>query len=150
MRRVAIFVLLFFSSLAGMAAAAVPAAGVFGDWKTPTGSVVHVVACGQDVCLGIAKLAAGAPETTDKQNPNAGLRGRALCGLTIGTGFHQDDPGHLSGGKLYDPKSGHTYSGTIVVSGDTLKLHGYVGIAMFGRSETWTRTGEVGSCEGRE
>jgi uncharacterized protein (DUF2147 family) len=128
------------------AGAANAATGFLGDWKTPTSSVVRVFPCGSDVCVKVVKLDASAPETTDKQNPDAALRGRSLCGLTVGTGFHAADAEHLAGGLLYDPKSGHTYHGTIAVEGDALKLHGYIGIALFGRTEMWQRVLVVEAC----
>jgi uncharacterized protein (DUF2147 family) len=53
----------------------------------------------------------------------------------------------LSGGHLYDPKSGHTYRGTIVAEGDALKLHGYIGVSLFGRTETWQRVAAVEACK---
>jgi len=123
------------------------ASTVFGDWKTPTNSVVRVEPCGAAVCLRIVRLSPSAPETTDQQNPDATLRARKLCGLVVGTGFHQDDAAHLSEGHLYDPKSGHTYRGTITAEGDSLHLRGYIGIPLFGRSETWQRTAPVSTCK---
>jgi uncharacterized protein (DUF2147 family) len=134
------------ASLLFVAAAAHAAGGVMGDWKSPTNSIVRVYACGSDICLKVVKLSPDAPETTDKENPDASLRARSLCELTVGTGFHQDDATHLSGGHLYDPKSGHTYRGTIVAEGDTLKLHGYIGVSLFGRTETWQRVPAVEAC----
>jgi len=129
------------------AGAANAATGFMSDWKTPTGSIVRVYTCGSDVCLKVVKLDASAPVTTDKQNPDAALRVRSLCGLTIGTGFRAVDAAHLGGGLLYDPKSGHTYHGTIAVEGDALKLHGYIGISLFGRTETWQRVAAVEACK---
>ena len=125
--------------LATTTALAAPTPGVRGDWKTPTSSIVRIAPCGSDVCLTVIKLSPTAPETTDQQNPDAALRSRSLCGLTVGTGFRQLDPEHLADGHLYDPKTGHTYRGTITAAGDTLKLHGYIGISLFGRTETWYR-----------
>jgi uncharacterized protein (DUF2147 family) len=108
--------------------------------------VIRVQPCGAAVCLAVVKLPSNAPSTTDGQNPDANLRKRPLCGLVIGTGFHQDDAEHLSGGHLYDPKSGHTYRGTISSEGDSLHLRGYIGISLFGRSETWKRVPAVTPC----
>jgi len=119
---------------------------VAGDWKSPAGSVVRVYGCGAETCLKLVKLEPSAPVTTDQKNPDASLRGRALCGLVIGTGFHASDADHLVEGHLYDPKSGHTYRGTIVAEGDALKLHGYIGISLFGRMEVWSRVGAVEAC----
>lgn len=128
----------------------VPAAnasgGVFGDWRTPGGSVVRVDHCGSDVCLTLVQLSKKAPDTTDIHNPDAHLRERPLCGLTIGTGFREDDDMHLTGGHLYDPRSGNDYRGTVTALGDTLRLRGYIGISLFGRSEIWKRSPEVLAC----
>ena len=45
-----------------------------------------------------------------------------------------------AGGMIYDPNSGNTYKGTMrLVDRNTLKLRGYIGISLFGRSDTWTR-----------
>jgi uncharacterized protein (DUF2147 family) len=129
-----------------MVPAAHAAHGVFGDWKTPSGSVIRVDHCGGDVCLQVVQLPSHAPATTDINNPDASQRQRPLCGLTVGSGFHQDDDVHLSGGHLYDPKSGNDYKGTITAEGDTLRLRGYIGIPLFGRSETWKRIAPVPGC----
>jgi uncharacterized protein (DUF2147 family) len=133
--------------LASTAAFAAPTAGVRGDWQTTTNSIVQIAPCGAQVCLTVVRLAPTAPETTDRQNPDAALRNRALCGLTVGTGFAQSDPNHLTDGYLYDPRTGHTYRGTITADGNTLHLHGYVGISLFGRSETWHRVATVPACK---
>jgi uncharacterized protein (DUF2147 family) len=131
-------------------ASAVPLAatttGVRGDWQTPTDSIVRIAPCGSQVCLTVVHLSPNAPETTDQRNPDAALRHRSLCGLVVGTGFTQTDPNHLTEGHLYDPKTGHTYSGLITANGDTLNLHGYLGISLFGRSETWHRVAPVTPC----
>ena len=64
----------------------------------------------------------------------------------IGSNFKESEPGKLEGGRIYDPTSGKTYKGSVTVSGDLLKLRGYVGISAFGRSETWTRVAPVKAC----
>jgi uncharacterized protein (DUF2147 family) len=141
--------LLFLAATAHAAIAntAIDHTSALGDWKTPTSSVIRVYPCGNNVCLKVVQLAKSAPETTDQKNPDTALRNRQLCNLTIGTGFHQDDATHLSDGHLYDPKSGHTYRGTITANGDSLNLRGYIGISLFGRSETWQRVAPVEACK---
>lgn len=131
--------------LRGSAASATPA-GFTGNWSTGDGSVVKVAPCGGDVCLTLVKVTPTAPVTTDAQNPDAHLRSRPLCGLRIGFGFKSEGENAASGGHLYDPKSGRTYNGKLELKGDRLHLRGYVGVALFGRSEVWTRAGEVGAC----
>ena len=84
----------------------------------------------------------GAPRY-DELNPDPALRGRPLKGLTIMSGFRYDKDGRWVDGRIYDPNSGNTYKGTIrQVDANTLKLRGYVGISLFGRTETWTRDDE--------
>jgi uncharacterized protein (DUF2147 family) len=141
--------LLSLTLLFATTALAAPTTSVLGDWQTPTNSIVRIAHCGTstDVCLTVVKLSPTAPETTDNQNPDAALRNRRLCGLTVGTGFHPSDPNDLTDGHLYDPKSGHTYRGTITAAGDTLHLHGYIGISLFGRSETWHRVPTITPCK---
>jgi uncharacterized protein (DUF2147 family) len=45
------------------------------------------------------------------------------------------------GGKIIDPKSGKTYKVklTLVDGGSKLDVHGYIGFALLGRSQTWER-----------
>ena len=122
-------------------------AGVTGDWMGPTGSVVRVYDCGPAVCLKIVKLPPNPPGTVDGHNPDEKLRVRPLCGMDIGSGFKHEDDLHLSGGRIYDPTSGKTYKGTVAAEGETLKLHGYIGISMLGRTETWKRVPAVEPCK---
>ena len=121
-------------------------ANIYGDWVGPTQSVVRVEACGEAICLRVVRLPANPPASTDIHNPDAALRGRPLCGAVIGTGFKEGGAGKLEGGRLYDPTSGKTYKGSVTVTGDSLKLRGYVGISAFGRSETWVRVAKVEGC----
>jgi uncharacterized protein (DUF2147 family) len=138
--------MLLFVAVSPFAFAAPAPSPLLGTWSTPTGSIVRVEPCASDICLRVLKLPPDAPNTLDAENPDKSLRSRTLCGLVIGTGFQPDDPTHLSGGHLYDPKSGRTYRGTIVADGDTLKLHGYIGISAFGRSEVWHHAAPVAAC----
>jgi uncharacterized protein (DUF2147 family) len=76
----------------------------------------------------------------DDRNPDPALRNRPLQGLAIMKGFEYDGDGRWSGGKVYDPNSGKTYKCTLTqIDANTLKIRGYIGVSLFGRSETWTR-----------
>ena len=80
------------------------------------------------------------PPRLDTENPDPELRTRKLLGLVFLTGFRYDGDGTWKDGRIYDPNSGNTYKGTIKMeSTERLKLRGYVGISVFGRTETWTR-----------
>ncbi len=133
--------------LLGATLAGSPATGLMGDWLTKDGSVVRVAGCAPDaICLTLVKVNAQAPVSTDAKNPDAKLRGRRLCGMKIGEGFKPDGHDAAVGGRVYDPMSGRTYSGKIVRDGETLKLRGYVGVALFGRTEIWERAATVEAC----
>lgn len=119
---------------------------VRGYWKTPSGAVVLIAPCGQSLCAQIAALSRGKHPLTDTNNPDPRLRERPLCGLRIGDGFVEVDAQHARGGHLYDPKSGRTYSGQMTAEGDHLELRGYIGLPIFGRSETWTRASQPPPC----
>lgn len=69
------------------------------------------------------------------------LKDQPIQGLNFLTGFKANGENTWIDGKLVDPESGKTYSGKVTLSdnGQSLKLRGYVGSPVFGRSQTWTR-----------
>ena len=76
---------------------------------------------------------------TDLNNPNENLRSKQILGLVILKDFVFSDD-KWSDGKIYDPKSGKTYSCTMTIkSNGDLNMRGYVGISLIGRSEIWKR-----------
>ena len=117
-----------------------PAEGILGYWSTDAGSVVLAARCGPTVCLTVETISKKAPGVIDERNPDATLRSRPICKLTIGTGFNLKDPDHGEDGRIYDPESGKTYKAAMSSEGNALHLRGYVGFKAFGRSETWMRT----------
>ena len=48
---------------------------------------------------------------------------------------------HWADGKILDPENGKTYSCSLrtTAAGRKLNVHGYVGLPLFGRSQTWER-----------
>lgn len=136
-------IFMFAAVPAASARAAAPSA--MGDWVTADKSVVQMYPCGQLVCGKLVHIAGNF--TVDNKNPDAALRKRPLCGMNIVEGFKMADATHAEGGHVYDPQSGKTYSGVITLAGDALKLRGYIGIPLFGRTETWHRAqGDLGGC----
>ncbi|MDE2450145.1 MAG: DUF2147 domain-containing protein [Gammaproteobacteria bacterium] len=122
-------------------------ATVLGYWREPRGSIIRIVPCDQRLCIEIAELPPGNRHpAVDGRNPDPKLRTRPLCGLRIGDGFVQVDPQHASGGHLYDPRSGRTYSGEMTADGNLLHLRGYVGLRIFGRTATWARASQPPPC----
>jgi uncharacterized protein (DUF2147 family) len=64
---------------------------------------------------------------------------KPLLGLTFIKGLKKD--GHeYSGGKILDPKNGKTYKCYITLEEkDKLKVRGFIGISLFGRTQYWSR-----------
>ncbi len=74
----------------------------------------------------------------DVRNPSKALRGRELLGIELFTHFTYDNGGY-TGGEIYDPQSGKTYSCKMVLEGKKLKVRGFIGISLFGRTEYFER-----------
>lgn len=128
------------------ASARAQAPTVLGYWREPGGSVIRIAPCDRHLCVAIVRVSAGNHPATDVRNPDPGLRNRPLCGLRIGADFTETDAQHARGGHLYDPRSGRTYRGQMTAEGNLLLLRGYVGLPMFGRTQTWVRTVAPLSC----
>jgi uncharacterized protein (DUF2147 family) len=76
----------------------------------------------------------------DEKNPDDKLKERPIIGLNILKDFVFDGSNEWNDGKIYDPKSGKTYSCYIKFEGtDKLKIRGYIGISLLGRTTYWTR-----------
>ncbi|RPD42899.1 DUF2147 domain-containing protein [Chitinophaga barathri] len=93
---------------------------------------------GKIVWIANAYEADGKTPRKDSKNADASLRNRSIINMVILTDFEYDD-GEWEDGKIYDPKSGKTYSSKIKHKGNTLDIRGYVGISMFGRTTVWTK-----------
>lgn len=120
---------------------------VEGRWLTEDGDGWITILLIGDTLEGII---AGSPDArqreereVDEFNPDPSLRNRRLQGLTIMSGFEYDGDGRWKGGTVYDPNSGKTYKCSLKqLDANTLKIRGYIGVSLFGRSETWTRDDE--------
>jgi uncharacterized protein (DUF2147 family) len=80
-------------------------------------------------------------QRTDVNNPDKLKRSNSIIGLVMLTGFKFDGDEEWKGGDIYDPESGKTYSCYMWLKDkNTLKVRGYIGISLVGRTEIWTRT----------
>ncbi len=84
------------------------------------------------------------PETgepkLDDENPDEDKQNRPLEGLVFMKDFVFEGDGLWEDGEIYDPKSGKTYDCYIKMeSPDKLKVRGYIGISLIGRTSYWTR-----------
>lgn len=69
-------------------------------------------------------------------------RGQKVMGMQIIRGMKPDD-GAWDGGQILDPENGSTYRCVMRLAdgGRKLVVRGFVGISLFGRSQTWVRAG---------
>jgi uncharacterized protein (DUF2147 family) len=80
---------------------------------------------------------AGQPKV-DRENPDPARRAAPILGLRIVQGFRFRD-GEWKDGTIYDPNNGKTYKCRMWFEGETLRVRGFIGISLLGRSTSWTR-----------
>ena len=125
---------------------------ILGDWNNEEKDAkIEIYKCDDRYCGKIiwskepnypAGSREGVPGTprVDRNNPDPALRKTPIIGLVIMRGFISAGGDMWSGGTVYDPKSGKTYRGKMtLVSPNRLRLRGFVGIPLFGRTAVWTR-----------
>jgi uncharacterized protein (DUF2147 family) len=85
------------------------------------------------------------PETgkpkLDKRNPDESKRAQPTLGLINMGAFQYDEEGkEWKNGFIYDPKTGKEYSCKISMKNmNTLEVRGFIGVSLFGRTDTWSR-----------
>jgi len=78
----------------------------------------------------------------DRENPDASKRAAPILGLRIVAGFRYDGE-EWRDGTIYDPENGKTYKCRMWFEGETLRVRGYIGFSLLGRSQDWTRVAEA-------
>lgn len=117
-----------------------------GRWKTvddATGKVKSIVAIREQN----GKLYGTIEKLFDPPVPHptcylcsGALKDRPLVGLQVLWGFGKDGS-QWSGGQVLDPETGKIYRASISLEddGNKLRLRGYIGIPLLGRTEYWLR-----------
>jgi uncharacterized protein (DUF2147 family) len=69
------------------------------------------------------------------------LKDKPIEGMQFIWGVERTDKGEWEDGQILDPESGTIYTSSITIADDPneLEVRGYVGISLFGRSQTWQR-----------
>jgi uncharacterized protein (DUF2147 family) len=88
--------------------------------------------------------AEGQPKT-DTNNPDPDRRDDPVVGLPILKDFVYKGEGIWHKGTIYDPDNGKTYKCKVSFGDDdkTLKVRGFIGFSMIGRTTYWTRVEET-------
>jgi len=107
---------------------------VLGIWASAKGTIVSITRSGEELqgeVLGMRKKA-----RLDRKNPDPELRERPVVGMQLLKDYRFKNGGWR--GKLYDPGSGGTYSSYMKVSDSgKLKLRGYIGFSLLGKTQTF-------------
>lgn len=74
----------------------------------------------------------------DSENPVKALQSRDVQGIELLTDFTFVKDIY-KGGKIYDPESGKTYDCKMTLAGNTLKVRGFIGFSLLGRTEIFER-----------
>jgi len=81
----------------------------------------------------------GKPKT-DSKNPDKARHDDPIIGSVMLKDFRFDGKATWDGGTIYDARTGKTYSCYLMLHTDkTLKVRGYMGIPLFGKTNIWTR-----------
>ena len=80
----------------------------------------------------------GTTARKDANNTNEKLRTRSLLNVDLLQDFIYSE-GIWDDGKMYDPKSGKTYSCLIKLRNEKMEIRGYVGVPLLGRTTYWER-----------
>ena len=119
-----------------------PPDAILGEWCTqkeenrPPGRVNFVQAA-DGTYKGILTWSADPKKDVNNKDPK--LQDRPLVGIVLMWHLRYDD-GEYVDGYVYNPEDGGTYRMKAeVLSPESLKIRGYLGIALFGQSKTWLR-----------
>jgi uncharacterized protein (DUF2147 family) len=118
---------------------------VIGKWKTiddETGQAKSIV----EVYENAGKIYGKVIEIFDVVHKNdvckecsGADKNKPIQGMVILRGLSKDDD-EYNGGKIIDPKNGKTYKCSMSLeSKDKLKIRGYIGFSLIGRSQYWVR-----------
>jgi uncharacterized protein (DUF2147 family) len=139
-----LFCLLAIFSALGVCAANSPV----GLWKTiddNTGkprSLVRITQTNDAEFVAIIEKGLQAEDTPDDvcAKCTGELKNKPLLGMTIMQGMKQNGDVY-EGGKILDPDNGKVYKCKLklIDDGNKLEVRGFIGISLFGRSQTWVR-----------
>ena len=136
-KKLTIFLLIAFSSTMN-------AQTIFGNWlsKNKDGTIDSVIKVYKKDGKVVAKIIE--IKDTTRQSAVCELcegrnKNKPILGLNILTGLEKQDD-EWSGGTILDPRNGKVYQCYIeLVKPNKLKLRGYIGISLFGKTAYWER-----------
>jgi uncharacterized protein (DUF2147 family) len=113
-----------------------------GRWITESGNLeVEIAPCNPGsatLCGKVVRVMANRSMAGPGQGGEFADKRPAL-GMTLLSGFKESGPNEHQG-EIYNRENAKTYSATLTPAGtDQLRVHAYVGIALFGKTQVWHR-----------
>ena len=118
---------------------------IFGKWnsKSDSGAVDSVLEIYEKDGKAFAKVVEIMNPSRKKAlcvNCEGEFKDKPILGLNILSGLEKNDD-EWSGGKIIDPRNGKVYQCYIkLVNTNKLKIRGYIGVSIFGKTAYWERT----------
>jgi len=117
---------------------------ILGHWLTEGDeSVVEIYKAGESYSGKIIWLKkphnSDGSEKIDSNNPDKSKATRKIIGMDIVSGFKHEGKGAWSGGQIYDPNNGKTYSCSAKLVKGKLNIRGFIGVSLLGRTVVWTK-----------
>jgi len=78
-------------------------------------------------------------DKVDDENPDEARRNDPIIGLALVKGFSYKGSSKWAGGTIYDPNNGKTYKCKMKLKGSELKVRGYIGVSLLGRTAVWLK-----------
>jgi len=138
-----------FISLNALAQNSKEADAITGVWQSGSGKARIQIFKGNDdrfhgkiVWLREPNYEDGKPKV-DRHNPDQSRKKVPIMGLQMLRNFQYEGDRVWVDGKIYDPEKGSDYSCKLTLeSENTLHVRGFIGISLFGRTDTWKRITE--------
>ena len=108
-------------------------------------TVVEIMRCENGLCgriVGVAGESRKGAVVPDGRRIAPGESRRPLCGAVVFDGFHEADGERFVGGRFFNTEDGRFYDATATVeSADAIRVRGYIGAEIFGRTRYLYRWG---------
>jgi len=113
---------------------------ILGGWVNQAGDGIIEIKQQEGYYVGIIMGSTDGKDRKDVNNSDPERQSKSLLHVKVMDEFVYAGNLKWEDGWIYDPNNGNTYSCEMtLIDHKTLKIRGYIGITLFGRTEIWTR-----------
>lgn len=132
--------LLFLSQHSLSFSNAISETDILGAWVNQAGDGIIEIKQHDGYYIGIIAGSTDGKDRKDVNNADPERQAKSLLHVKVMDEFIYAGDLTWEDGWIYDPNNGNTYSCEMtLIDQKTLKIRGYIGITLFGRTEIWTR-----------